>query len=203
MSRSRIVLATGNAGKLAEIAPVLAPRGLEVVPQSALDVDEAVEDGLSFVENALIKARHAARRTGLPAIADDSGLEVEALNGAPGIHSSRYAGETATDRDNLERLLSAMSGLPPEARRARFVCVMVFMRHAEDPVPLICQGTWSGRIAEHASGRNGFGYDPVFVVDDRGRTSAELDPTEKARLSHRAKALAQLCAHLPEVLPRR
>ena len=202
MSR-RVVLATGNAGKLAEIAPVLAPLDLELVPQSAFDLDEAVEDGLSFVENALIKARHAARLTGLPAIADDSGLEVEALNGAPGIHSSRYAGETATDRDNLEHLLAAMADLPAEARRARFVCVMVYMRHAEDPVPVICQGTWSGRIAEQASGRNGFGYDPVFVVDDRGRTSAELDPAEKARLSHRAKALAQLCACLPGALPRR
>ncbi len=202
MSR-RVVLATGNTGKLAEIAPVLAPLDLELVPQSAFDLDEAVEDGLSFVENALIKARHAARLTGLPAIADDSGLEVEALNGAPGIHSSRYAGETATDRDNLEHLLTAMAGLPTEARRARFVCVMVYMRHAEDPVPVICQGTWSGRIAEQASGRNGFGYDPVFVVDNRGRTSAELDPAEKARLSHRAKALAQLCACLPGALPRR
>ncbi len=198
MRPDRIVLATGNRGKIAEITPLLAPLGIEIVPQSDFAIPEAVEDGTSFVENALIKARHASRLTGLPAIADDSGLEVAALDGAPGIRSSRYAGPGADDADNVARLLAAMADM--DDRRARFVCVMVYLRHAEDPVPVICHGFWRGRIAERPSGGHGFGYDPVFVVEGLGRTSAELEPSEKARLSHRAQALARLVDELGRVL---
>jgi len=181
----QIVLATGNLGKVREINELLADHDIEVIPQSAFGVPEAEETGLTFVENALIKARNAALHTGLPAIADDSGLEVDALLGAPGIYSSRYAGAGASDRDNLEKLLADLADLAVEQRSARFQCVMVYMRHHLDPTPLICQGTWEGHILFAARGSNGFGYDPVFYVPSHDCSSAELPPEIKNRLSHR------------------
>jgi XTP/dITP diphosphohydrolase len=187
-----IVLATGNPGKLQEIGILLAPGGISVIPQEARGVPEAEETGLSFVENAIIKARNAARHTGLPALGDDSGLEVDALNGAPGIYSSRYAGPGADDAANIDKLLHELEGLPDERRSARFQCVIVYMRHALDPTPLICQGTWEGRILHRPRGRNGFGYDPVFFVPTHGCSSAELPPAVKNSISHRGQALACL-----------
>jgi XTP/dITP diphosphohydrolase len=193
----QIVLATGNPGKVREINELLADHDIEVIPQSAFKVPEAEETGLTFVENALIKARNAALHTGLPAIADDSGLEVDALRGAPGIYSSRYAGAGASDRDNLEKLLAELADLGVEQRGARFQCVMVYMRHDLDPTPLICQGTWEGHILFAARGSNGFGYDPVFYVPSHDCSSAELPPEIKNRLSHRGQALRKLIASLP------
>jgi XTP/dITP diphosphohydrolase len=165
------------------------------VPQSNFEIEAAVESGLSFVENALIKARHASMHTGLPAIADDSGLAVDALGGAPGIYSSRYAGEQASDADNIARLLGNMKDLDDAHRQARFHCVAVWVSHAEDPVPIICQGAWEGRIARQASGDGGFGYDPVFQLAD-GRTAAQLAKEEKNRISHRAQAMRCLVSAL-------
>lgn len=188
----KVVLASGNAGKLREINAIIAGLGMRAVPQSDFDVPDADETGLSFVENAIIKARHAARLTGLPAIADDSGLEVDALNGAPGIYSARFAGAGATDRDNLQKLLRELDGVPESQRSARFQCVMVFMAHELDPTPVICQGSWEGRILSAPAGDNGFGYDPVFYVPGEGCSSAQLAPETKNRLSHRAQALARL-----------
>lgn len=188
----RIVLATGNAGKVREINELLTGTDIDVRPQSQLGVAEADETGLSFVENAIIKARNAAQHTGLPAIADDSGLEVDVLDGAPGIHSSRYAGSEATDRDNVEKLLAALADVPQEKRSARFQCVMVYLRHATDPTPVICQGTWEGSILFAPRGGNGFGYDPVFYVPERDCSSAELPPEIKNQLSHRGQALGKL-----------
>lgn len=192
----QIVLASGNQGKVREIDELLAEAGIRVLPQSQFGVVEAEETGLSFVENALIKARNAARHTGLSAIADDSGLEVDALDGEPGIYSSRYAGAGATDADNVKKLLAALDDVPEERRAARFQCVIVYMRHALDPTPLVCQGTWEGRILFSPRGSNGFGYDPVFYVPDHGCSSAELPPEVKNRLSHRAQALRKLAALL-------
>jgi XTP/dITP diphosphohydrolase len=192
----QIVLATGNPGKVREINELLADHDIEVIPQSAFKVPEAEETGLTFVENALIKARNAALHTGLPAIADDSGLEVDALRGAPGIYSSRYAGAGASDRDNLEKLLAELADLGVEQRGARFQCVMVYMRHDLDPTPLICQGTWEGYILFAARGSNGFGYDPVFYVPSHDCSSAELPPEIKNHLSHRGQALRKLVAGL-------
>ena len=192
----QIVLATCNPGKVREINELLADHDIEVIPQSAFKVPEAEETGLTFVENALIKARNAALHTGLPAIADDSGLEVDALRGAPGIYSSRYAGAGASDRDNLEKLLAELADLGVEQRGARFQCVMVYMRHDLDPTPLICQGTWEGHILFAARGSNGFGYDPVFYVPSHDCSSAELPPEIKNRLSHRGQALRKLVAGL-------
>jgi XTP/dITP diphosphohydrolase len=163
-----------------------------VLPQSSFGVPEAEETGLTFVENAILKARNAARHTGLPALADDSGIEVDALNGAPGIYSARYAGPGATDEENLLKLLAALEGLPEDRRGARFQCVIAYLRHAEDPTPLICQGTWEGRILAAPRGANGFGYDPVFFVPEEGVSSAELAPEIKNRLSHRGQALRRL-----------
>ena len=188
----RIVLATDNAGKVREINEVLAGLGLHVEPQSQFDVPEAEETGLTFVENAILKARNAARHTGLPAIADDSGLEVDALKGAPGIYSSRYAGAGANDRDNVNKLLTDLAGIPEAQRGARFQCVMVYLRHPADPTPLICQGTWEGRILFSPRGENGFGYDPVFYVPTHDCASAELTPDIKNSLSHRGQALRKL-----------
>ncbi|MAR90778.1 MAG: non-canonical purine NTP pyrophosphatase, RdgB/HAM1 family [Pseudomonadales bacterium] len=189
-----IVVATGNRGKLREINQMLNRLGLQARGQGEFQVSEAPETGLSFVENAIIKARHASRVTGKPALADDSGLEVDALQGAPGIYSARYAGENATDQDNLEKLLVALADTPDPERNARFQCVMVYLRHWQDPVPRICQGTWEGRIARAPRGDNGFGYDPVFWVPERDCTAAELTPEVKNRLSHRGQALQQLLA---------
>ena len=199
---TNIVLATGNSGKVREMAALLEPLAVRILPQSAFAVPEAEETGLTFVENALIKARNACRHTGLPAIADDSGLAVDALGGAPGIYSSRYAGPGADDRANVEKLLAELAGVPEEARGARFICLMVYLRHAEDPTPLICEGRWEGRILPAPRGSGGFGYDPVFQVPARHCSSAELPPAVKNRLSHRGQALRQLVERLRrEVLP--
>lgn len=195
MSR-QIVLASSNAGKVREFNQLLAGTEFEVVPQSEFGVQEVEETGLTFVENAILKARNAAAHTGLPAIADDSGLEVDALNGAPGIYSARYAGIGASDRANLDKLLEAIRDVPDERRTARFQCLMVYLRHAGDPTPRIFQGTWEGRILHAPQGDNGFGYDPVFYVPDRACSSAQLAPEVKNRLSHRGQALQQLVAAL-------
>jgi XTP/dITP diphosphohydrolase len=191
-----IVLASSNAGKLREFNQLLGGLHLEVVPQSRYLVTDAEETGLTFVENAILKARHAAQHTGLPALADDSGLEVDALNGAPGIYSARFAGAKAGDSENTQKLLGLLNDVPEEKRGARFQCVLVYLRHALDPTPLICQGTWEGRILSEPRGANGFGYDPVFYVGTHAKSSAELAPEIKNALSHRAQALRQLLAGL-------
>ncbi|BAE75306.1 conserved hypothetical protein [Sodalis glossinidius str. 'morsitans'] len=188
----KVVLATGNAGKVGELAGALADFGMEIVAQSALGVTSVEEIGLTFIENALIKARHAARVTGLPAIADDSGLAVDALAGAPGIYSARYAGEQASDRQNLDKLLATLASVPDSQRAAQFHCVLVYLRHADDPTPLVCHGSWAGVIAHQPSGAGGFGYDPVFLLPEQGRTAAMLSAQEKQVLSHRGRALAGL-----------
>jgi len=195
---SRVVLATGNPGKVRELAALLADSGLEIVPQTELGVGDAEETGLTFIENALLKARHAARVTGLPAIADDSGLAVDALGGAPGIYSARYAGSDGDDAANNRKLLEALSGMPQAQRTARFHCVMVYLRHADDPVPVVCHGQWPGHILEAPQGANGFGYDPLFLVPETGCASAELDAGTKNRLSHRGRALRLLVERLAE-----
>ena len=188
----RIVLATGNRGKVEEMQSILAPFGLQVVPQSEFGVPEADETGLTFVENAIIKARNAAAHTGLPAIADDSGLEVDFLKGVPGIYSSRFAGITAHSSDNVAKLLADMKEVPDSERTARFQCLMVLIRHDRDPTPIICQGTWEGAILHAAQGDGGFGYDPVFYVPTHNCASAELSAELKNQLSHRGQALRKL-----------
>jgi len=185
----RIVLATGNAGKLKEIREIFSGLDVGIMAQSDFDILEAVEDGLSFVENAIIKARNAAAHTGLPALSDDSGIEVEALNGEPGIHSARYAGN---DESNIQRLLRELDGVADDNRTARFQCVMVYLRHTNDPVPVIAQGSWEGRILQAPQGEDGFGYDPVFYVPERDCSAAELSAEDKNTLSHRGKALRQM-----------
>lgn len=187
-----IVLASNNAGKLREMQQILSPLDFAIVPQGELGVTEADETGLTFVENAILKARHAAKTTGLPAIADDSGLEVDALGGAPGIYSARYAGSGSTDQQNLQKLLQQLIDVPEGKRTARFQCLIVYMRHALDPTPLICQGTWQGRILTSPRGDHGFGYDPVFYVPGHDCSSAELAPETKNTLSHRGQALKNL-----------
>lgn len=194
----KIVLASNNKGKLRELGELLADHDIELVPQGELDIPEAVEDGLSFVENAILKARHACALSGLPAIADDSGLEVDALRGAPGIHSARYAGTHGDDAANNRKLLEALREVPDEDRTARFQCVMVFMRHAKDPTPMVCQGSWEGRILHEPRGEDGFGYDPLFWVPDENATAAELPAGVKNALSHRGKALRELMRRLTE-----
>lgn len=193
---TKIVLASNNPGKVREINQVLSDLALEVVPQAAFGTTEAEETGLSFVENAILKARHACQHTGLAAIADDSGLEVDALGGAPGIYSARYAGIGASDQDNLDKLLAALRDVPESVRSARFQCLMVYMRHAEDPTPIVCQGTWEGSILAAPRGNGGFGYDPIFYVPGEQCASAELAPELKNRLSHRGQALRKLLAAL-------
>lgn len=192
----QIVLASGNAGKVREINQLLAEQQIRVIPQSEFDTPEAEETGLTFVENAILKARNAARHSGLPAIADDSGIEVDALKGAPGIYSARYAGPACDDEANNRKLLQELAGISGEDRSARFQCVLVYLRHAEDPTPLICQGTWEGQILEKPQGDNGFGYDPLFLVPEFGCSSAELSPEQKNALSHRGQALRKLVAAL-------
>ena len=194
----KVVLATGNKKKVEELNALLADVNYTVVPQSEFNVESVPETGTTFVENAIIKARHAARITGLPAIADDSGIEVDALLGRPGVYSARYAGEDASDQDNLEKLLEEMTGVPPVLRSARYWCVLVYMRHADDPTPIICQASWEGSLTSEPKGENGFGYDPIFNVPEMGCTAAELDPATKNNLSHRGKALAQLAKALQE-----
>lgn len=199
----KIVLASGNRKKLAELQAILQGLGVELLPQSDFAIPEAVEDGLSFVENALIKARHAAQLTGLPAIADDSGIEVDALHGAPGIHSARFAGTpdgNGDDAANNALLLEKLRGVPETQRTARFQCAIVLMRSSDDPMPLVCQGSWEGRILDAPRGAHGFGYDPLFFVPDHGCSSAELPPQEKNRISHRAQALQELQRRWPRIL---
>jgi XTP/dITP diphosphohydrolase len=191
-----IILASSNAGKVREINQLLETLDFKVRPQSEFGVPDAEETGLTFVENAILKARNAAAHTGLPAIADDSGLEVDALHGAPGIYSARYAGVGASDQANLEKLLAVLREVPESGRTARFQCLLVYLRHAEDPTPLICQGTWEGRILFEPRGDNGFGYDPVFFVPKHNCASAELEPAVKNSLSHRGQALRKLVAAL-------
>ncbi|MBK5930000.1 RdgB/HAM1 family non-canonical purine NTP pyrophosphatase [Halochromatium salexigens] len=210
-----IVLASNNAGKLREIQALLEPAGLRLLTQGELGIESAEETGLTFVENALLKARHAARRSGHAAIADDSGLEVDALDGAPGIYSARYARLDASmaasgaghahdddgqgsDQANCETLLRALAERPDANRSARFQCVMVYLRHADDPTPLICQGTWEGLILDAPRGQRGFGYDPIFGVPTHGLSAAELEPETKNALSHRGQALRALVAALLE-----
>jgi XTP/dITP diphosphohydrolase len=192
----QVVLASGNEGKLRELQALLAGCGFEVLPQSALGIDSPHEDGASFVENALIKARHAARAAGLPAIADDSGLEVDALGGRPGVHSARFAGPGRGDEANNERLLAELAGVPPERRTARFRCAMVFVRDADDPSPIVRTGVWEGAIGHERHGAGGFGYDPLFIVAGEGRTAAEMPAEQKNRVSHRSQALRALVAAL-------
>jgi len=188
----KIVLASNNKGKVREFGEMLSTLNMEVIPQATFNIEDADETGLTFVENAIIKARHASAIAGLPAIADDSGLEVDFLNGAPGIYSARYSGEGATDEKNLLKLLEALKDVPEEKRTARFQCVLVYMRHANDPTPLICQGTWEGIILTEPQGDSGFGYDPVFYVPTHKCSSAQLSAEEKNKLSHRGQALKKL-----------
>ncbi|MDK1236463.1 XTP/dITP diphosphatase [Cronobacter turicensis] len=188
----KVVLATGNAGKVRELASLLQEFGLDVVAQTELGVESAEETGLTFIENAILKARHAAEVTGFAAIADDSGLSVDALGGAPGIYSARYAGSDASDQENLEKLLVALHDVPDEQRQAQFHCVLVYMRHADDPTPLVFHGVWSGVITRAPAGQGGFGYDPIFFVPTLGKTAAELTREEKSAISHRGQALKLL-----------
>lgn len=192
----RVVLATGNSGKVRELAALLADSGIEFLLQSDLGVQPVEETGDTFVANALLKARHAARATGLPAIADDSGLAVDALGGAPGVYSARYAGDGASDADNVAKLLRALNDVPAPKRTARFHCAMVYIAHADDPVPIVCEGVWEGAILPGARGGNGFGYDPVFFVPTHNRSAAELDAHTKNQLSHRGQALRALAQRL-------
>lgn len=193
----KVVLASSNPGKLAEFAALLRGSDIELVAQSSLGIDDAEENGLSFVENALLKARHAARASGLPALADDSGLCVDALGGAPGIHSARYSGRHGDSAANIARLLDALRDVPTAGRGAQFVCVLALLRHADDPLPLLAEGRWSGGILQTPSGTGGFGYDPVFLDGAHGCSAAELDPALKNRISHRARALTALRAQWP------
>ena len=192
----KIVLATGNRGKVIELAHMLSGLGIEVIPQSEFDVTEVTETGSTFVENAIIKARHVAEQSGLPAIADDSGLSVDALGGEPGVYSARYSGDQATDHSNIIKLLDAMTDVPKYKRQAKFLCVLVYMRHSDDPTPIICQGEWVGEITTEQQGENGFGYDPIFWVKEQNCSSAQLSPEQKNMLSHRGKALKLLLAQL-------
>ncbi len=199
---SKIVLATGNQGKVKELANLLATHQLEIVPQSDFNVPDVAETGTTFVENAIIKARHAAKITGLPAIADDSGLEVDALNGAPGVYSARYASditENPSDDDNTNKLLDALKSVPEEQRSARFHCVLVYMQHENDPTPIICHGVWQGSISHSKQGEQGFGYDPVFWQNDLQLSSAQLPRDLKNKLSHRGQALAKLVKKLTKI----
>lgn len=195
----KLVLASANPGKQQELQALLMGLGIEVLVQTALGVPSVKETGASFVENALLKARHAARHTGLPAIGDDSGLEVEALNDAPGIYSARYAGRHGDDAANIRKLLHKMQHLPAAKRGARFHCAMTWVRSSNDPTPVICEATWEGYILEAPRGHNGFGYDPVFLVPGKNRSAAELPAEEKNRLSHRGQALRQLVERLRAV----
>lgn len=200
----KVVLASGNAGKLAEFGQSLAPLGIELIAQSQFINQEVEETGLSFVENAILKARHACAASGLPALADDSGLEVDALQGQPGIYSSRFAGASGPDKDaaNNSKLLAALAAIPAHQRTARFQCVLVYMRHAADPVPVICQAAWEGSIVTEARGLQGFGYDPVFAVAGSDLCAAQLSKAEKMAVSHRGQAVKQLLQALAELAKR-
>jgi len=194
----QLVLASGNPGKLRELSAILGELGYQLHAQSEFDVDEVAETGTTFVENAIIKARHAAALTGLPALADDSGIEVDALDGAPGVYSARFSGADADDAANNALLVDKLRGIPAAQRSARYRAVIVLMRHAADPSPLICEGSWEGMIQLEPAGEGGFGYDPYFFLPDRGCTSAQLSASEKNRLSHRGAALEELKRKLNE-----
>jgi len=196
----KIVFASNNSGKIHEIQTLLKPFDIEIIPQAELDVGEVPETGLTFVENAIIKARHACRETGLPAIADDSGLEVDALQGRPGIYSARFAGIKANSQDNIKKLLTELKSVVKDQRQARFHCALVFLLHAEDPTPLICEGTWNGVILEEPAGCQGFGYDPVFLDPNEQCSAAELALSKKNQISHRGQALKLLMKKLSEKL---
>ena len=192
----KLVLASSNRGKLQELRELLDGHGIELLAQSDLGVEDAEETGTTFVENAIIKARHAARITGLPAVADDSGLEVDLLHGRPGVYSARFAGAGASDKENIDKLLAELKGAPDYLKSARFWCVLVYMRHADDPTPIICQASWEGMIIDEPRGQHGFGYDPVFFVPDHDCTSAQMPAELKNQLSHRGQALVKLKAAL-------
>lgn len=192
----KLVLASGNRGKLRELAHMLEPLHIDVVSQSDFDVEPVEETGLTFVENALLKAREACRVSGLPALGDDSGLVVDALDGRPGIYSARFAGDEASDVDNNDKLLAELADLPMERRSAHFHCCLVLLRHASDPAPIVAQGIWHGHILKAPRGEGGFGYDPLFHDRELGATAAELPMEEKARVSHRGRALADLVEQL-------
>ncbi|MCG7200837.1 RdgB/HAM1 family non-canonical purine NTP pyrophosphatase [Marinobacter pelagius] len=192
----QLVIASNNKGKIAELTELLAPLGLTPIAQGELGVGEAEEPAVTFVENAILKARHAARETGLPALADDSGIAVDALGGLPGVRSARFAGENASDSDNVEALLGALKDVPDEDRGAQFHCVLVYLRHADDPTPIICHGRWPGRILREPRGTGGFGYDPIFLAPEHNCSAAELSRAEKGRIGHRGRALVQLLEHL-------
>ncbi|MCR6653229.1 MAG: RdgB/HAM1 family non-canonical purine NTP pyrophosphatase [Cellvibrionaceae bacterium] len=194
----KLVLASGNRGKLKEFSDLLHNRGFDVCAQSEFNLDSADETGLTFVENAILKARHVCLHTGLPALADDSGIEVDALKGEPGIYSARFAGPEASDANNNQKLLRELAAVEDEFRTARYHCVLVLMRHAQDPTPLICQGAWEGRILRESIGEGGFGYDPLFFVPTHNCSAAQLDKAEKNRISHRAIALQTLLRSLAQ-----
>ena len=191
-----VVLASSNAGKIKELQDMLAGLGVVIVPQQTLSIPDIEETGLCFVENAILKARNAAQLSGKPAIADDSGLEVDLLDGQPGIYSARYGGEDATDSSNNQKLLDELGDAPLEKRSARYHCIIVYMRHANDPTPIICQGSWEGNIALEPRGEGGFGYDPLFYLQDFDCHAAEMDKADNNRISHRGKATAQLLEQL-------
>ena len=193
---SKIVLATSNPGKIKELTMLLQPLNIEVIPQSAFAIEDAEEPGLTFIENAIIKARHAARLSGLPALADDSGLAVAALNGAPGIHSARYAGDHVSPKEHIGKLMDAMRDVPDDQRQAEFHCVLALLTSADDPAPIVCHGRWHGLIVREPRGEHGFGYDPVFYIPSINKVSAELESTVKNKISHRGKALQALVAIL-------
>lgn len=198
----KVVLATGNAGKVREFAEMLAPLDLQLIAQGTLGIESADETGVTFEDNALLKARHAAARSGMPAMADDSGLEVDALGGAPGVYSARYAGPGADDAANMAKLLAALAGIEPESRRARFRCVIAFVRAADDPHPIFGTGRWEGTILTAPRGTGGFGYDPVFApLDAAGASVAELEAARKHAASHRGQALRDLLQRLPRAVP--
>ncbi len=194
---SKLVIASGNAGKLREIARILAPLDIEAVPQSQFNVPDCPEPHVTFVENCLAKARHASAHSGLPALADDSGICVEALGGAPGVYSARYAGEPKSDQRNNEKLIAALAN--QANRRAHYTCVMVYVRHPDDPEPVIAEGRWYGQIIDTPRGANGFGYDPYFLVPEFGKTGAELDEDTKNAISHRGQALRELVDKLKQL----
>jgi XTP/dITP diphosphohydrolase len=191
-----VVLASSNAGKIKELQDMLADLGVVIVPQQTLSIPDIEETGLCFVENAILKARNAALLSGKPAIADDSGLEVDLLDGQPGIYSARYGGEDATDSSNNQKLLEELGDAPLEKRSARYQCIIVYMRHANDPTPIICQGSWEGHIALESRGDGGFGYDPLFYLQELDCHAAEMNKADKNRISHRGKATAQLLKQL-------
>ena len=194
----KIVLASNNAGKIHELTAMLAPFAIQLIPQAALNIIDAEETGLTFIENALIKARHAARLSGLPALADDSGLAIAALQGAPGIYSARYAGVPGNSEKNIDKVLQELTNVTDDHRQAEFHCVLAFMTHDTDPVPLICEGKWSGNILHERRGKQGFGYDPIFYVPDQQKSAAELPQELKNSISHRAIALQRFIKLLPD-----